>query len=53
LSGSASASTADDELTNEQRNQYRIRVFGDDRHRDDLYTKAIRRDYWFYAKVET
>jgi hypothetical protein len=41
------------ELTNKQRNWYRIRVFSDDRHRDDLYSKDIRRAYWFYAKVET
>ena len=50
--GSANASIASDELTNKQTNWYRIRVFGDDRHRDDLYTKDIRRTYWFYAKVE-
>jgi hypothetical protein len=53
LERSASASIASDELTNKQRNWYRIRVFGDDRHRDDLYNKDIRRAYWFYAKVET
>src|SRR5262249_21317538 len=38
-------------------NWYRIRVFGDDRHRDYLpraetcIGKDIRRSYWFYAKV--
>ena len=52
LSDSASASIANDQLTNKQRNWYRIRVFGDDRHRDDLYTKDIRGAYWFYAKVD-
>ena len=47
------------ELTNKQKNWYRIRVFGDDRHRDDLprgetcIGKDIRRAYWFYAKVES
>ena len=46
-------------LTNKQKNWYRIRVFGDDRHRDDLpraercIGKGIRRAYWFYAKVES
>ena len=46
------------ELTNKQKNWYRIRVFGDDRHRDDLprgetcIGKDIRRAYWLYAKVE-
>jgi len=45
------------ELTNKQKNWYRIRVFGDDRHRGDLprgetcIGKDIRRSYWFYAKV--
>jgi hypothetical protein len=32
-----------DELTNKQKNWYRIRIFGDDRHRRDLYSKDIRR----------
>jgi len=45
------------ELTNKQKNWYRIRDFGDDRHRDDLprgdIGKGIRKAYWFYAKVET
>jgi hypothetical protein len=45
------------ELTNKQKNWYRIRVFGDDRHRaicraGRRYSKDIRRAYWFYAKVE-
>jgi hypothetical protein len=45
------------ELTYKQKNWYRIRVFGDDRHRGDLprgetcIGKDIRRSYWFYAKV--
>jgi hypothetical protein len=47
------------ELTNKQKNWYRIRVFGDDRHRDDLprgetcIGKGIRKAYWLYAKVES
>ena len=46
------------ELTNKQKNWYRIRLFGDDHHRDDLprgetcIGKGIRKAYWFYAKVE-
>ena len=47
------------ELTNKQKNWYRIRVFGDDRHRGDLprgetcIGKDIRRAYWFYPKVQS
>jgi hypothetical protein len=47
------------ELTNKQKNWYRIRVFGDDRHRDALprretcIGKVIRRAYLFYAKVKS
>ena len=45
------------ELTNKQKNWYRIRVFGDDRHRDDLpragkrVWQTIRKADWFYTKV--
>src|SRR5262249_51796374 len=47
------------ELTNKQKNWYRIRVFGDDRHKGDLprvetcIGKVILRAYWLYAKVES
>ena len=61
-SGSAAAlahQCGNGELTNKQKNWYRIRVFGDDRHRGDLprgercIGKVIRRAYWFHAKVQS
>ena len=41
--GAVAHQCGNDELTNKQKNSYRIRIFGDDHHRRDLYSKHIRR----------